>query len=418
MSKFRVKNLRSKKKGQKPSVFIGSSTESLPVAKAIKKMLGAKLYEVDIWDEDIFDPSIQQGKSEYGIDGKIFDKGKELQQQDNKDTELIGAKAPTNLDSLRHFSDIYDFAIFVFVPDDKLVSQTRKHIKSGEILEGYGTRHNLVFEFGLFLGRIGPKKTFVLADDSISHFINNFFTDLKDVSLYQYKSQYMKWLNEGRPEETMPFDEHSLKEQVEAIKNEISKTKMSIDLGFLPSTALAIGYYENLLKWVIININTSLSSNDSKDKLKVVLIENGEKKYIDIELKRRQVKYKIVIPRALMGASHDEYKKEIAKQGMLDLIVPSGSRPFTLFCHPCILQEGGDLIIYDIPSTLFSSSKAIDMLTNVKDIRQLLDEKEKRNFRKAVEYLIANRAPDLLTANIEQIVELVQIDEVGMDFER
>lgn len=416
-SEFRVKNLEQKK--EKTSIFIGSSTESLPVARKIKELLEeeASSYEVDIWDEDIFDPSIQQGSSEYGIDGKKFDKGKEVKNQAGD--QAIKAKAPTNLDSLRNFSDIYDFAIFVFVPDDKIVSQTRKHLETKNKLKGYGTRHNLVFEFGLFLGRIGPKKTFILADDSISAFINNFFTDLRDVSLYEYKSHYAEWLKAGRSLDMPSYDSNSLSQQVEAIKTAISIAEPDIEIGFLPSTSLAIGFFENMMRLVVENLirmKNGAEMNASKQ-------GQGQQEpkpplTLEFPLQRSEIRFKLVIPHKLQHASHQAYQACVNHYGLIRVAVPTPTRAITVFCHPEVLEPNGRLIIYDIPSTLFSSWNAIDLLTEVKDIRQLLDEKEKRNFKKTIDRLLEKHQNNAALVGIKHMVEVISIDEMAGDFPR
>ena len=94
-----VKDLESKLDGR-PSIFIGCSVESLSVAKMVKKCFETNLYEVDIWDEGIF-----------------------------AKTRSFGGQA-NNVEQLKNFSDIYDFAIFLFVPDDKIISQTRTFQKN------------------------------------------------------------------------------------------------------------------------------------------------------------------------------------------------------------------------------------------------------------------------------------------------
>lgn len=412
---FRVKQLDQKK--EKYSIFIGSSTESLPVAKAIQQYLiqDGRDYEVDVWDEDIFDPTIQQGTSEYGIGGEIYDKGKKSASEPKISNSKEG-HGPTNLESLRNFSDIYDFAIFVFVPDDKLVSQTRKHLETKTPLEGYGTRHNLVFEFGLFLGRIGPKKTFVIADDSVAHFIDNFFTDLKGVTLYKYKSQYAEWLAAGRPEEPKPYDQESLSQQVDLIKAAIRATEPDIEIGFLPSTSLAIGFYENMMKLVVENLIKMRKGIPVTPDQKPAPLDMGPPVRLEFPLQRGEVRFKLVIPDKLVHASHQAYQACVNHYGLIRVAIPTPTRAITVFCHPEVLKPNGRLVIYDIPSTLFSSWNAIDLLTNVQDIRQLLDEKEKRNFKKTINHLINKYQDKEELAGIKQMVEVITIGDMAVDF--
>ncbi len=89
----------------KPSIFIGSSSEALSLAKAIKRELSTN-YHVEIWSEHLF---------ELGED---------------------------TLNNLLRFIQCYDFAIFVVTGDD--FSKSRgKNTKS--------PRDNVIFELGLFM---------------------------------------------------------------------------------------------------------------------------------------------------------------------------------------------------------------------------------------------------------------------------
>ncbi|MCK9171472.1 MAG: nucleotide-binding protein, partial [Treponema sp.] len=90
----------------KQKVFIGCSTESLEVAKAIQIELDHEHFST-IWTQDIF---------------KL---------------------TSTTLEDLITATAVHDFAIFIFSPDDVAVIRE----KSSQIV-----RDNVVFELGLFLG--------------------------------------------------------------------------------------------------------------------------------------------------------------------------------------------------------------------------------------------------------------------------
>jgi len=95
-------------------IFIGSSSEKLHIARAIEANL-AREHEPTVWDEGIF--------------------------QLSKDT-LSGL-----LDRL----DVSDAAVFVLAPDDVLQLRT----------ETFETaRDNVLFELGLFIGRLGRERTY------------------------------------------------------------------------------------------------------------------------------------------------------------------------------------------------------------------------------------------------------------------
>lgn len=108
----------------KPTLFIGSSSESLDVAYAAQKNLD-DVAEVIVWKQGIFELT------------KFY------------------------LESLLDALEDTEFALFVFSPDDL----TR--IRGDEVRT---TRDNVVFELGLFVGRLGRHRSFILMPAGVSDF--------------------------------------------------------------------------------------------------------------------------------------------------------------------------------------------------------------------------------------------------------
>jgi len=102
----------------RPSVFVGSSTEGLDIARAVQVQLDHDC-QVEVWTDGLFTP----GKTVFG--------------------------------ALIHAISRFDFAVLVVTPDD--VTLTRKQ-------ERNTTRDNVVFELGLFLGALGQDRVFMLRD--------------------------------------------------------------------------------------------------------------------------------------------------------------------------------------------------------------------------------------------------------------
>jgi predicted nucleotide-binding protein with TIR-like domain len=100
----------------KPSVFIGSSTRGLPVARRLKELL-ARTARCRVWDRGVF--GLGMG----------------------------------TLEALVKATRQYDFAILVLTPDD---------IASKKGVRLFLPRDNVVFELGLFMGTLGKDRTFIL----------------------------------------------------------------------------------------------------------------------------------------------------------------------------------------------------------------------------------------------------------------
>ncbi len=101
---------------KKPAVFVGSSTEGLRLAGAIRRHL-VEHAEVTLWNEDFFD---------------------------------IGT---TFIETLVNAVSRFDFAVLILTPDDMVESRSDTTL---------GPRDNVLFEAGLFMGRLGRDRTFIV----------------------------------------------------------------------------------------------------------------------------------------------------------------------------------------------------------------------------------------------------------------
>jgi hypothetical protein len=131
----------------KPSVFIGSSVESLPVLQEVVGLL-SPFAEVTSWNES----------DKFGDPGDFF------------------------LDVLINAPARFDFAVLVFGPDD--VVRSRKSVQRAP-------RDNVVFELGLFLSHLGRNRTFVIVPTIWKNGLK-ILSDLSGLILSQYDSDSSK----------------------------------------------------------------------------------------------------------------------------------------------------------------------------------------------------------------------------------
>ncbi len=116
MSQKHLFLLTTQRDCMKPKLFIGCSTDGTDVAFAVQQNLDDDA-DITVWNQGFF--------------------------------ELSG----NALNELERAVKTFDFAIFIFKPEDKLFSKEEEH---------FVTRDNVIFETGLFIGRLGSNKVYML----------------------------------------------------------------------------------------------------------------------------------------------------------------------------------------------------------------------------------------------------------------
>ncbi|MGY1763839.1 nucleotide-binding protein [Geodermatophilus sp. SYSU D00779] len=104
----------------RPRIFVGSSTEAIDICRAVQSELDDR-FDVTVWDQDVFRLS------------------------------------HSALESLLAALDSADAGIFVLQPDDVV---TKRGTSDSAV------RDNVIFELGMFIGRLGADRTFMLAPQS------------------------------------------------------------------------------------------------------------------------------------------------------------------------------------------------------------------------------------------------------------
>lgn len=287
---------------QKFRVFVGSSKEALSLAQRVVKVL-EKDFDCTVWNDGVF-------KSNRGV-----------------------------LQTLLEESGLFDFGIMLLTKDDVEISRGRLFSSP---------RDNTLFEFGIFLGRAGDGRAFALVEDGKDMKMPS---DLDGVTVQRFKRK--AGVQDG------------LESVVAKLSEEMKEAGRLGRLGMLPSTVLAIGYFENFVKPVVdVLVDEQVAKIGDEEyvaeKLLVVMPRN-----LDADIKKRAIVY---------------YKSK----GLTSITfkVRDRPRPLQAMCD----KEKHKVVLCDVPTTLEGVNRAIDMYLRKdyigKTVRQeMLEARELRNFR-------------------------------------
>ena len=298
----------------KPTIFVGSSTEGLPAAQAIQRHLEGAT-EVTVWSDNIFAPS----------------------------TGL--------LDTLLKCIERFDFAIFIFTADDIVESRATTIM---------APRDNVIFELGMCFGRLGPRRTFAVCQAKVGMKIPS---DLAGISIPHF--------DPGGASGDLSVATESLSRQ---IVESIRKNADQSELRLLPSTALAIGYFQNFIKPVC---NGKLQHRGQT---------------FDLQRSDR-FKLVVLIPEHYGPTFHVNLPDTLKAAALEQVTVDTGSRGFPFYIRTG--TAGALLELYDIPTTLSVLPTAIRLHLGKQCVGSDVDEKrlqtrELTNFRLTLERLAAD----------------------------
>lgn len=256
----------------KKRIFIGSSSEELGTAKIVKSIL-EKDFDVIIWNESIWDKSI------FKINNNFL-------------SDLLTATLK------------FDFGILIGSPDDKL--EYRGQLK-------LTARDNVLFELGLFTGRLGLEKCAFLIEDSV-----NVPSDLGGITLAMY-------------------NKNNLVDKIENIRQMFLNAD-STDLNFFPSSTLAFAYYENFVKHVCEHY----------------VKNNG---FIYNEQKYTNCKLRIIVPYKLSSDLNLAFTKIQNEIGVDKLSFSANGRSRNVYVDAKVIED--ELVLLDFPTTLTGIDYAI-----------------------------------------------------------
>lgn len=268
----------------------------------------------------------------------------------------------SGLDSLIKQTRLADFSILIATKDD-LTKQR------GESLTK--PRDNVIFEFGLFLGAASPEKCYLIAEEDA-----DLPTDLDGIAVAKFTRDTGKY--------------NSLDRIVESIKTQINRVGEMSQLGLLPSTALAIGYYNSFIKRVCEEIHSTECIELDGKKVKV-----------------KTFKINVIIPESLDDNGVINFttlynkKQGLSKASTCTNPAVQGTRgyPFHFKINPPEADQNSpvDILLSDIPSTLSTIVDSLKLYLPTNQVGRdfdmdYLEMRELENFAKVLQYLIGRNA--------------------------
>ncbi|GAA4470077.1 hypothetical protein GCM10023093_30580 [Nemorincola caseinilytica] len=329
-------------------VFIGSSLESLFIAKAIRDRLDDDLV-VKVWDTAF-------------SHGDFF------------------------LETLYKELFLTDFGLFIIAPDDRIFRRRKKE---------YTTRDNVVFELGLFIGALGLKKAyFVLVDikKNGKEMKIALPSDLGGINRISMKLELAA-------DHTLLDTEQNklaLAMTAERIKKDLLYINGHISLNLLPSTSLAIGYFENFILKACKELSTE---------------KNFEFDGSTYDLTKDIFDFNVVIPDNGSDMGHSAYRRFVNRCALKQIDVRSkdSARTFPFFIN--IDMNNGRVQLFDLPTTLRASWDTIRMImpknTTENELKEL-EIKEIANFTRTLRHLLSH--PD--HAEFRDNVKLITVSEL------
>lgn len=276
------------------------------------------------------------------------------------------------LDSLVKKTKLSDFAILVATCDDLT-------IKKGKIKST--PRDNIVFEFGLFTGATGIDRSFLLVEEGAE-----LPSDLEGIVVGRFSNDDTKY--------------NSLEKICAELVVHIRKEQETSQLGLLPSTALALGYYHSFIKGVCEQIRDAGAITTDNQKLKI-----------------KNFELHVIIPAELDDNGVVDFQHQYNKAKGLEpaqtfsTIKTNRGYPFHFKIDSAEQDRTQKLEVrlFDVPTTLNTIVEAVKIFLPSEKVGQnseheYLEDRELKNFAKVLKYLVKKnsltRSKVIITDNV------------------
>ncbi len=256
----------------KKRVFIGCSSEEIGTAKIVQKILETD-FEVVIWDEKVW------SKSVFKLNNNFL-------------TDLLSSTLK------------FDYGVLIGSPDDEVIVRGKKYMSA---------RDNVIFELGLFLGRLGIERCAFLVQEDVK-----IPTDFGGIKLSMYNSK-------------------NLVEKIEEIKDFFDNAPVN-SLNFFPSSTIASTYYENFVKFVCEHY-----------------VKNNGFKYNEKIYKK--CRFKIYVPSSLTDDLNYQFKRMKNQINVEEISFESVGRVRNISVDASVIDS--TLVLIDFPTILTGIKHAI-----------------------------------------------------------
>jgi hypothetical protein len=328
---------------QKPTLFIGSSKEAKPIVKDIHVRL-EETASIQTWYHDTF---------------------------------FLGEHA---IESLRRQILQADYALLIATPDDPVTVRDQP---------GFTARDNVLFELGMFMGTLGPRRSFylIVSDHRGGQKRDvNIPSDLAGITRLQV---------------TRTDDGSSYNSDLGAacvrLEGAIARGQNNLELSLLPSTPLAIGYFSNFVLQVC---KTLINKAD----LKV-----GEAVH---DCRNDSYDFHIVLPDRGIDSGHEGFSKFTRTRQLQPIEVASETSPrrFPFFVDSQLYQDPATgktrVRLYDCPTTLLAAREAIQLASSrgtTQDEIEAMERREVQNFDRTLRRLLKEPSAANFCENIKLV---------------
>ena len=262
------------------------------------------------------------------------------------------AKGAPYMETLRTATLRFDFGVLVITPDDTA------RVRSVKVTQ---PRDNVIFELGLFLSSLGPRRALPILVNNPS-----LPTDLLGVEMTRV---------DLRPRRRIRSE---IEETVAELRKEMVARHKVPEYGLLPATALAIGYFINFVQPLLQSIGAYRA------------LRIGDRPH---RLPPEAWRLSICIPESLREATRERWA-EVADKLVLEqaqVEMPKDApmlRPYPF--RISVSRSDGMLTIYDTPTTLRTAYDSVRKLMHNASQRDLdlADERSVNDFESTLQRLM------------------------------